>query len=75
MTFIRSTSEDIERRLRPGQLVILESTTYPGTTREVVQPLLDATGLRLDRDYFLAFSPEREDPGRKTTRRTTYPRW
>ncbi|HOO15596.1 MAG: nucleotide sugar dehydrogenase [Phycisphaerae bacterium] len=65
MTFIRSTSEDIARRLRPGQLVILESTTYPGTTREVVQPLLDATGLRLDRDYFLAFSPEREDPGRK----------
>jgi len=65
MTFIRSTSEEIARRLRSGQLVILESTTYPGTTREVVQPLLDATGLRLDRDYFLAFSPEREDPGRK----------
>ncbi|NLG43691.1 MAG: nucleotide sugar dehydrogenase [Phycisphaerae bacterium] len=65
MTFIRSTSEEIARRLRSGQIVILESTTYPGTTREVVQPLLDATGLRLDRDYFLAFSPEREDPGRK----------
>jgi len=47
-----------------GQLVILESTTYPGTSREVIQPLLDRTGLKLERDYFLAYSPEREDPGR-----------
>jgi UDP-N-acetyl-D-glucosamine dehydrogenase len=65
MTFIRSTSAEIARHLRAGQLIVLESTTYPGTTREVVQPLLEGTGLRLDRDYFLAFSPEREDPGRK----------
>jgi UDP-N-acetyl-D-glucosamine dehydrogenase len=70
MSYVRGTSEQIARRLRRGQLVVLESTTYPGTTREVVQPLLDATGLKLERDYFLAFSPEREDPGRKdmTTR-------
>ncbi len=70
MTFVRGTTESIARTLRPGQLVVLESTTYPGTTREVVQPLLEATGLRLEQDYFLAFSPEREDPGRRdcTTR-------
>ena len=64
MTYIESTTADIARRLRTGQLIVLESTTYPGTTREVVQPVLAATGLELDRDYFLAFSPEREDPGR-----------
>jgi UDP-N-acetyl-D-glucosamine dehydrogenase len=64
MSYIESTTRDIAQRLRPGQLIVLESTTYPGTTREVVQPMLDQTGLKLDRDYFLAFSPEREDPGR-----------
>jgi UDP-N-acetyl-D-glucosamine dehydrogenase len=64
MSYIERTTEDIARRLRRGQLIVLESTTYPGTTREVMQPVLDATGLKLDQDYFLAFSPEREDPGR-----------
>ncbi len=64
MTYVRSTSEDIAKRLRPGQLIILESTTYPGTSREVVRPILDTSGKKIDRDYFLAFSPEREDPGR-----------
>ena len=64
MSYIEHTTADIAQRLRPGQLIVLESTTYPGTTREVCQPMLDATGLKLDRDYFLAFSPEREDPGR-----------
>ena len=64
MSYIENTTADIARRLRRGQLVVLESTTYPGTTREVVQPMLDATRLKLDQDYFLAFSPEREDPGR-----------
>ncbi len=70
MSYIINTTRDIAKRLRPGQLVVLESTTYPGTTREVCQPMLDATGYKLDQDYFLAFSPEREDPGRKdiTTR-------
>jgi len=64
MTYVRSTSEDISRRLQRGQLIVLESTTYPGTTREVVKPILDASGKKLNEDYFLAFSPEREDPGR-----------
>jgi UDP-N-acetyl-D-glucosamine dehydrogenase len=64
MSFVRSTTEEVAQRLRKGQLVILESTTYPGTSREVIQPLLDRTGLKLERDYFLAYSPEREDPGR-----------
>jgi UDP-N-acetyl-D-glucosamine dehydrogenase len=52
--------------LRPGQLVVLESTTYPGTTRERVLPILEETGLRAGRDFFLAFSPERVDPGNET---------
>lgn len=64
MTYVVNTTQDIAKRLRPGQLISLESTTYPGTTKEVVQPLLDATGLKLEKDYFLAYSPEREDPGR-----------
>lgn len=64
MTYVAGTGGTIAKHLRKGQLVVLESTTYPGTTREVVQPLLDATGLKLEEDYFLAFSPEREDPGR-----------
>ncbi|MFQ5807103.1 MAG: nucleotide sugar dehydrogenase [Phycisphaerae bacterium] len=64
VSFVVGTTEHIAKNLRRGQLITLESTTYPGTTREVMQPLLDATGLKLERDYFLAYSPEREDPGR-----------
>ncbi|MDP8235658.1 MAG: nucleotide sugar dehydrogenase [Candidatus Erginobacter occultus] len=63
LSYIRATVDTIARTLRPGQLVILESTTYPGTTREVVQPVLEKTGLAAGKDFFLAFSPEREDPG------------
>lgn len=63
LSFIVATTEAIASRLRPGQLVVLESTTYPGTTREVVKPILERTGLRSGDDVFLAFSPEREDPG------------
>jgi UDP-N-acetyl-D-glucosamine dehydrogenase len=63
LTYIRKTGETIARYLRPGQLVILESTTYPGTTRDFLRPLLEQSGLRAGRDFFLAFSPEREDPG------------
>jgi len=74
MTFVQSTTEAISRTLRPGQLVVLESTTYPGTTREVVQPVLDRSGLKLERDYFLAYSPEREDPGRKDFTTRTIPK-
>ena len=63
LSYVIRSSEAIAERLRPGQLVILESTTYPGTTREVVLPILQAKGLVAGRDFFLAFSPEREDPG------------
>src|SRR5581483_3342280 len=63
LTYVINSVKAIATTLRPGQLVILESTTYPGTTREIVWPLLEATGLKIGQDYFLAFSPEREDPG------------
>lgn len=63
LSFVEQTSRAIAESLRPGQLVCLESTTYPGTTVEVVRPILEATGLEIGRDVFLAFSPEREDPG------------
>jgi UDP-N-acetyl-D-glucosamine dehydrogenase len=63
LSYVRGTADEIAMRLRPGQLVILESTTYPGTTREILLPRLEASGLRCGSDFFLAFSPEREDPG------------
>jgi UDP-N-acetyl-D-glucosamine dehydrogenase len=66
MSYIVSAVESIAEHLHPGLLVCLESTTYPGTTDEVVQPLLEATGLKAGRDFFLAFSPERVDPGNPT---------
>src|SRR5262245_59840910 len=66
MSYIVSAVESIASHLHPGLLVSLESTTYPGTTEEVVQPLLEATGLKAGRDFFLAFSPERVDPGNPT---------
>jgi UDP-N-acetyl-D-glucosamine dehydrogenase len=65
LRFVEATVKAIARVLRPGQLVILESTTYPGTTRDVVTPLLAESGLSPGRDFFIAFSPEREDPGNK----------
>ncbi|HZZ90523.1 MAG TPA: nucleotide sugar dehydrogenase [Caulobacteraceae bacterium] len=63
LSFVEATVQAIARTLRLGQLIILESTTYPGATREVVKPLLEASGLTSGADFFLAFSPEREDPG------------
>ena len=63
VSYILAASEKIQETLRPGQLIILESTTYPGTTDEVLKPMFDETGHVLDVDYFLAFSPERVDPG------------
>src|SRR5438552_1170754 len=62
LSFVVSTAQSVAPRLKKGQLVVLESTTYPGTTRDVVKPILEATGLRSGRDFFLAYSPEREDP-------------
>jgi len=66
LSFIRATGDEVARRLRPGQLVVLESTTYPGTTREELLPRFEARGLGCGRDFFLAFSPEREDPGNRS---------
>jgi UDP-N-acetyl-D-glucosamine dehydrogenase len=63
LSFVISTAKTIARRLRGQQLIILESTTYPGTTAEVLRPILETSGLKCNRDFFLAFSPEREDPG------------
>ena len=63
LTYVIRSIRAVSAYLRGGQLVVLESTTYPGTTREVVLPLLQESGLQLGRDFFLAFSPEREDPG------------
>jgi UDP-N-acetyl-D-glucosamine dehydrogenase len=63
LSFVVATTESIAPYLRPGHLVVLESTTYPGTTREVMKPILERGGLRSGSDFFLAYSPEREDPG------------
>jgi UDP-N-acetyl-D-glucosamine dehydrogenase len=63
VSYILAAAEEIQKRLRHGQLVILESTTYPGTTDEVLLPMFEETGLQLDGDFLLAFSPERVDPG------------
>ncbi len=63
LSFVTATTQSIAERLRPGQLVVLESTTYPGTTADVLKPLLEASGLTSGQDFFLAYSPEREDPG------------
>jgi UDP-N-acetyl-D-glucosamine dehydrogenase len=63
LSYVESTARQIADRLRPGQLIVLESTTYPGTTRDVVLPILAKSGLRCGDDFYLAYSPEREDPG------------
>ncbi len=72
ISYIARATDEVARHLRRGQVIVLESTTYPGTTREVILPRLEATGLVAGEDFFLAFSPERVDPGRAdwTTRNT-----
>lgn len=65
LSYVRGVTEDIARHLRPGQLVSLESTTYPGTTEDVMLPILEKSGLKVGQDFFLAHSPERVDPGNK----------
>lgn len=65
LSYVIRESEEISRYLRRGQLVVLESTTYPGTTREVILPILEHSGLKGGRDFYLAYSPERVDPGNK----------
>ena len=65
ISYIANSSKEIAKYLHKGMLVVLESTTYPGTTEEVVKPILESTGLECGKDFYLAFSPERVDPGNK----------
>lgn len=65
LSYVISESETVSKYIRPGQLIVLESTTYPGTTREVMLPILERSGLKAGGDFYLAFSPERVDPGSK----------
>jgi UDP-N-acetyl-D-glucosamine dehydrogenase len=65
LSYVTQASQTVAKHLRQGQLVVLESTTYPGTTREVVLPALEQSGLKAGRDFYLAYSPERVDPGNK----------
>jgi UDP-N-acetyl-D-glucosamine dehydrogenase len=65
LSFIQAASYGIRPRMKPGQLIVLQSTTYPGTTEEIVQPILEKSGLKVGVDFYLAFSPERIDPGNK----------
>ncbi|MEO1161883.1 MAG: nucleotide sugar dehydrogenase, partial [Pseudomonadota bacterium] len=74
LSYVSSTAEQIAARLRPGHLIVLESTTYPGTTLEVLKPILEAGGLRSGADFWLGFSPEREDPGNDRYHTTSIPK-
>ncbi len=74
MSYIISATKEIAKRVRKGQLIVLESTTYPGTTDEVILPALEAQGLKVGRDFALAFSPERIDPGNATYTTRTIPK-
>ena len=74
LSFVVDTATTISKYLRRGQLVVLESTTWPGTTREIVQPLMEKSGLVVGKDVFLAFSPEREDPGNPNFSTKTIPK-
>lgn len=74
MTYVESTAHLIADNLQRGQLVVLESTTYPGTTRELVKPILESSGLKAEQDFYLAYSPEREDPGRTDFSTETIPK-
>lgn len=74
LSFVRRTAADVAHSLRPGQLIVLESTSYPGTTDSVLKPILEAGGLISGRDFFVGFSPEREDPGNKQFGTTTIPK-
>ena len=74
LSYVEQTAIDIAKTLRKGQLVVLESTTYPRTTREIMLPRFEAKGLKCGSDFYLAFSPEREDPGRKDHNTQTIPK-
>jgi UDP-N-acetyl-D-glucosamine dehydrogenase len=74
LSFVRNTAGTIAKHLRLGQLIVLESTTYPGTTDDVIKPILEETGLHSKTDFFLGFSPEREDPGNRSFEVATIPK-
>jgi UDP-N-acetyl-D-glucosamine dehydrogenase len=74
MQYVVGSAETIAKYLKKGQLIVLESTTYPGTTREVMVPILEKSGLKAGRDFYVAFSPEREDPGNKNYTTKTIPK-
>ena len=74
LSYVERTADDIAATLRPGQLIVLESTTYPRTTREIMLPRFEARGLKLGTDFYVAYSPEREDPGRKDHNTQTIPK-
>ena len=74
LTYVVAAIEALRIHLRPGQLIVLESTTYPGTTRDLVLPILEETGLQVGEDFFLAYSPERVDPGNSTYKSRNIPK-
>src|SRR3954464_768628 len=74
LSFGENSATDIAKTIRPGQLIVLESSTYPRTTREIMLPKFEAKGLVCGKDFFLAYSPEREDPGRKDLQTATIPK-
>ncbi len=74
MQFVVSSCEAVSKQLRKDQLIVLESTTYPGTTDELMVPILEKSGLKVDKDFYAAFSPEREDPNNKDYRTETIPK-
>ena len=74
LSYVTSTAEVIAKHLQAGQLVVLESTTYPGTTAEILRPILEAGGLKSGEDFYLAYSPEREDPGNPVHETSSIPK-
>lgn len=74
LSYVVNSTQTIAKHLRPGQLVSLESTTYPGTTREIMKPILEEGGLKSGEDFFLAYSPEREDPGNEAFHTASIPK-
>ena len=74
ISYVRSSAEAIAKHMRPGCMVVLESTTYPGTTEELIKPILESSGLRCGEDFYLGFSPERVDPGNKTYKTANTPK-
>ena len=74
MTYVENSCKVISQNLRKGQLIVLESTTYPGTTEEVVRPTLESSGLQAGKDFFVGYSPEREDPGNERYETSTIPK-